>query len=117
MSSLCRNLFKLSDVISGGVFGVSMLGVLLAFIAPPVTLVVSSIIYSLNLGHFGALFALCFLLFTYLTYKHIVFSLLGHFILIVLLFIFSIGIPYFYTVLFFIYLMPYVVVYQVAKNT
>jgi hypothetical protein len=117
MSNICRNLFQISDVISGGVFGISLLGILLAFIVPPVTLVVTSIIYGLNLGHFGLVFALGFLLFTYLTYKHVALSLLGHFVLIVSLFIFSIGIPYFYTVLFFIYLMPYIAVYQVAKKT
>ena len=117
MSNICRNLFQISDVVSGGVFGISVLAVLLSFIVPPVTLVVTSIIYGLNFGHFGLVFTLGFLLFTYLTYKHAAFSLVGHFVLLFFLYIFSIGIPYFYTVLFLIYLIPYVVVYQEAKKT
>ena len=117
MSNLCTNLFKISDVVSGGTFGISVLGALLAFIVPPVTLVVSAIIYGFNLGHWGLLFGIAFIVFTYLTYRHKVLSLLGHFSLLTLLLIVGDGIPYLYIVLFLIYLMPYIIVYQEAKKT
>ena len=117
MSNLCANLFKISDVTSGGVFGISVLGALLAFIVPPVGLVVSAIVYGLNLGHWGVLFSIVFIVCTYLTYRHKMLSLLGHFSLLFLLVVVGDGIPYLYTVLFLIYLMPYIIAYQEAKKT
>jgi len=117
MSNNCRNLFQFSDVISGGVFGISVLCILFSFIIPPVGFLTAAIIQDLNLGFFGLLFSLAFLLFTYLTYKRVIYSLAGHFLLIVTLIIFASGFPYFYTVLFLIYLLPYVAAYIEFKKT
>lgn len=41
MSKLCANTFKLSDVTSGGMFGVASLGALLSFVVPKTALVVA----------------------------------------------------------------------------
>ena len=117
MSNLCANLFRVSDVVSGEVFGISVLSAILALIVPPVSLFVSAIISGLELGQWGLLFSIAFIVCNYLTYRHKVLSLLGHLVLLILLLIAGNSIPYLYIVLFLIYLMPYVIVYQETKKT
>lgn len=116
MSNLCSNLFKVSDVVSGGVFGISILNALLAFIVQPVSLIVTAIVLGLDLGNFGFIFAVAFIFFTYLTFRHKLVSLFGHFFLVLLLALVGSGISYLYTALFLIYLMPYIAIYCEVKK-
>lgn len=80
MSNLCANLFRVSDVVSGEVFGISVLSAILALIVPPVSLFVSAIISGLELGQWGLLFSIAFIVCNYLTYRHKVLSLLAYFV-------------------------------------
>jgi hypothetical protein len=116
MSKLCSNLFKFSDFTSGGVFGIASLGAILSFVVPPIMLVVAATIYSLSLGGWGYLYFIAFTSLNYLTYRHNIFALIGHLILILLLTFLGSGLPYFYMALFFIYLLPYIFVYKEATK-
>ncbi|MDC2889114.1 hypothetical protein [Psychrosphaera algicola] len=109
-------MFKLSDFISGGVFGIASLGALLSFIVPPIMLVVAATIYSLSLGGWGYLYFVVFIGLNYLTFRHKSVALLGHMILILLLVVLGSGLSYLYTALFFIYLLPYIFVFNEAAK-
>jgi hypothetical protein len=104
MSKLCANMFKFSDFTSGGVFGIASLGAILSFVLPPIMLVVAAIINGLFLGGWGFLYLIAFTFLNYLTYRHNIFALIGHLILILLL------------ALFVIYLLPYIFVYKEATK-
>jgi len=113
MSKLCSKLFKVSDSVSGGILVVSIIVALLAFIVPPVGLVVIAIIPGSNLGSWALFYTIAFLTFTYLTYRHNFVSVFCHLALI-LLQLFSGSIPYLYIVLFLVFLMPYITIYREA---
>jgi hypothetical protein len=115
MSKLCSKLFKVSDSVSGGVLVVSIIVALLAFIVPPVALVVTAIMLGSNLGSWPLFYIIAFLIFTYLTYRHNFVSVFCHLALILLL-LFSGSIPYLYIVLFLVFLMPYITIYREAKR-
>jgi hypothetical protein len=116
MSKLCANMFKFSDFTSGGVFRIASLAAILSFVVPPIMLVVVATIYSLSLGGWGYLYFIAFTLLNYLTYRHNIFTLIGHLILFLLLTFLGSGLPYFYKALFFIYLLPYIFVYKEATK-
>jgi uncharacterized membrane protein len=113
MSKLCSKLFKVSDSVSGGILVVSIIVALLAFIVPPVALVVTAIMLGSNLGSWPLFYIIAFLTFTYLTYRHNFVSVFCHLALILLL-LFSGSIPYLYIVLFLVFLMPYITIYREA---
>jgi len=115
MSKLCAKLFKVSDSVSGGVLVLSIFVALLAFIVPPIALIVTAIILGSNLGSWALFYIIAFLGFTFLTYKHNFTSLFCHLALILLL-LFRGSIPYLYIVLFLIFLMPYIAIYKEAKH-
>jgi len=116
MSKLCANMFKLSDVTSGGMFGVASLGAVLSFVVPPIALVMAAIVHSLSLGSAGYLYFIAFVGLNYLTFRHKPVALLGHILLILLLAVLGSGFSYLYTALFLIYLLPYILVYIEATK-
>ena len=116
MSKLCANMFKLSDITSGGVFGLASLAALLSFFVPPVSLVVVAIVHGLTLGSWGYLYFIAFIGLNFLTFKHKLGALLGHVVLILLLAVLGSGFSYLYTALFVIYLLPYILVYIEATK-
>jgi hypothetical protein len=116
MSKLCATMFKLSDITSGGVFGLACLASLLSLFVPPVSLILAVIIHGLSLGNWGFLYLVAFTGLNFFTFKHKLSALLGHVVLILLLAVFGSGFSYLYTTLFFIYLLPYILVYKEATK-
>ncbi|MBD3653206.1 hypothetical protein [Kangiella sp.] len=112
MSKRCANMFEISDFISGGIFGFSVLVALLSFFVPHIMLVMDAIVHQLSLGDWSYVYFITFIGLNYLTFKHKAVALLGHIILIILLAVLGSGISILYMALFLIYVMPYVCVYR-----
>lgn len=117
MSKLCANMFKLSDITSGGVFGLASLAILLSFFEPVVLLIMVTKVYELSLGNWGFLYFVAFIGLNFFTFKHKLGALAGHVFLILLLAVFGSGFSYSYTTLFFVYLLPYILAYiEITKH-
>lgn len=114
MSKRCINLFKFSDIISGGVYVIAILFTLLSFFVPHIMLVMAAIVHNLYLGDWGYLYFVAFIVLNYFTFKHKAAALIGHIIMILILALTGSGVSYLYIALFFIYLLPYLCVYREA---
>ena len=107
MSKLCKITFKFSDIVSGGIFGLGSLALLLSFVLPPFGLITAVIVNGLSLGVGGFLYLIAFMCLNYFSFKRRLEALLGHLFLIILLAVLGSGFSYLYTVLFIIYLLPF----------
>jgi hypothetical protein len=109
-TTLCKYSFKLSDVVSGGIFVLSIFGFFFSFLLPPLALVVAAITQGISIGAWGLIYVLAFLSLTFLTFRHYFPSVIGHIILVLFPVFIGGSISYLYVIILFIFICPYVIV-------
>lgn len=115
-SELGKFAFGLSDLVSGTLVVISIIGIFFGTLIPPMGYVVSAFIPDIGLGTNSLVYLSLFIVFTFFTYKHIRASIVGHIFLLIVPVFFSKGISFIYLAIILIYIFPYLVVVRDLKK-